>query len=665
MKKVFILVLFLLTFLLFAQSSFAADAYNERWTCLNLSYPSADKTIPPIPAVDNSKYDGSSYQKYTHSGMVATKGVKKENPLPNSDAYVVECIQIPSNLQVSEEAKKRYNNEVPKEICTTGDSNADMYIWNNDRLTMLNSLFPTLYYRFIGYYKTDFVTLIEPESSRKMVKTDKDGNFVLGKFALVSFTNGGFDRKLLAYNRFPKADPTPDIAGQGGQQQGILEFDFNSVNKDCVKIAWDPYGRVFDAQTLEPIPNATVSLATKVNETYRLVNYTDVAGRFIINPYPVKEDGYFSFIVPDGTYKLETAVPGYTAATQNSKIHPNYPNIYSDLYFGDDIVQKGKMVHKDIPLIPLDQSSTQKFPAKLLGLFQTASGENTIIDGHVSHPFAKIKAYCKNIDGTKGSLNTSVQADKNGAFKLIFQPLHCDINKGESYAIVDVEAVDLTRSLSFLDRIYSALSWILNKTEVHASTILSSYSFDPIFTYVEGYAFDESNTPIPHASVGIYGIGDKNPLTEVKADANGRFNITSNKLPSNPYELKYKNESGIITAVSTSRFIAQNLPTIQKEKINLYAQKLTPVPTPAPSNVAQNATSSVSSSSSPGDSNMRVSSNKSLSLSQTKPVTFDQMPNNAVKNQIIIMVMVIILIVGVGGAIVVFMLKKQTTPTSF
>jgi len=670
LKHAFFITLFSFLFLASTHVYAAAgDEYNERWTCLAVTRTYEDKNIP---AVDQKEW--AKFVRWVHSAELSTKPTTLDKPLANSNTYIVECLQIPTNLNIPAAVRAELTangGKIPTEVCTTGDSNVDKFIWNNDRFATVIKLFSAygqngIGYEYQGYYKEDLVSKYEPESTNHYVTTNASGDFPMGKFVYASDTwTGTFvvDRKFMAYNRFAKGDGL-NVAGAGGQQQGKLEFTFEGANKNCVKIAWDPYGTVFDTQTLEPVPGTAVALYTNQGGVFRLVNDQDVPGGFIQNPMTTKEDGYFSFIVPDGTYKLAVSATGYTFPTTQTTLQSNAHVIYSDFYHGENIVQQGAMVHRDIPVDAPSSNVTQKYAAKLIGLFQSVTPDgNTIIDGRVSHPYARINAYCKKTDGTKGSLNTTLQADKHGQFKLIFNPSKCNENTGEMYAIVEVEAIDLTRSLTVQNLYDKIIAWILNKKDVQAALVPISYSFDPILNYVEGYAKDSTDTSLPGATVGVYTIGDKNPYRTVKADSTGRFAFNSDQLPKSPYELKYQNTLGASTRVSTTKFIVQNLPTIQKEKIDLYSEKLSPVPTPAP-NISQRGTTSESSSNNSSSNIIRSSSDKS-SLPTSKTISSTDMQNNAVKNQIIIMIIIMVLIVGVGGMIALFMLKKQNTPTSF
>lgn len=575
---------------------------------------------------------------------------------------MVECVQILTTLVIPEAVKKELNGNIPKEVCTTGNSKTDMYIWNNDRLKLVQKLFSGwdhyngwdyLGYTPDGYYQFDYATKQEPENTNQYFMSDAKGNIT--RFAYVNYILGTAPRKFMAYNRF---DSINLEVGKGGDQQGT--FTFEGATKDCIKISWDPYGRVFDSQTLEPIPEASVTLMKKNEQkSYVLMSSTDVPGGYIDNPQLVKETGQFNFIVPDGTYQLNVAAPGFKFPYNFSSIHPNNKKIYSDLYRGEDIVQKGKMIHRDIPMDPVVKQPVGKNPAKILGLFQTAEiSGNTIIDGNVTHPFALIKAYCKKVTGGKGTLNTTAQADKMGDFKLTFDHYKCDKEQGEMYGVIDVESVDLTQTN--FDRLLSRIKKLF-LMDVLADSV-TSYSLDPIPTYIEGYAKDNNGKIMPNARVGVFGIGDTRPYRTVMSDGNGYFRIASDNLLSSPYQLRYLPTNGKVVTVSTTKFITQNLAVIKNNKINLFSYIPAKVVVAAEKTVLKPTSSVLYKSTTNNKVNALTKGTNSINNRnglQTKPLNKNVVKNQTTNHLAIIIVIIFILILAVGVLIWLHLKNKK------
>lgn len=637
-------------------------AYNERWTCLDVTYSYTDKTLPVL-----TQADGMAFTRYAHSAEIKVKGDKDNNPLPNSKTYIVECLQIPTDLKISDAVKKELNNQIPKQVCTTGNSEADMYIWNNNHVELLQKIWSSYDsppdwkgYTPDGYYKFDFITKLEPENTNHYFMTNNTGDFTTGPFIYASHTPGSFPkRKFSAYNRFNSINL--DV-GKGGDQQGT--FTFEGATKDCIEIAWDPYGRVFDTKTLEPISQATITLMKKNDlKIYNPMTSDDVPGGYINNPQLVKENGQFNFVIPDGTYRLDVQAQGYIFPYSISTINSNYQKIYSDLYRGEDIVQKGRMVHRDIPLDPIDNQPVGKNPAKILGLFQTAgTSGNTIINGSVTHPFALIKAYCKKTTGGKGTFNTSVQADKMSDFKLTFDPYKCDRDQGEMYGIIDVESVDLTQT--GFDKL---LTWIENLLfkNVLADSV-TSYVFDPIPTYIEGYAKDNNGKIMAYTKVGVYGIGDSRPYRTVTTDENGYFRIASDNLLSSPYELRYLPAVGKTVTVSTTKFISSNLSVIKKNKIDLSSYK--------PAKVVLAAEKAVLKPT-PTVAQKTTTNNRNNTFSRTSATTTNGLPfqqsnsqNNQKQTQSYLTVIIVIILTLILAAVIliwIYLQKKNRAGNEF
>jgi len=691
MKKTITYIALFFSLLFFTTNIHAAagDEYNERWMCLKATRAQDDPAIPKYPdyvypggdvtnmndaqraqfLADVEAHPQRSLQ--THGAVIRVNDDLNYRPAPNADTYIVTCIIPPKELVAlmpqtfidSLPGKK-----VPSEVCTTGDKDTDMMIWNNDRHGLLEQLWSvkdnfwgfTGYkgYRFLGYYKMNLkdplrptthtpIRLLEGKETNTKFKTDAQGKLIDGDFVYADATVFPTERKFLSYNRLSK---NAQVHGGtvGGLQQDKLDFEFVTANKDCATISWDPFGVAFDAKTLEPIPFGQMTLLVKGLAGFKQLEPEMVPGGYIQNPYPLMEDGYFSFVVPDGTYKLQPTITGYKFPSSKNILNANYSKIYSDIYYGEDIVQKGAMQHRDIPMEPVNFPNGKTYPAKLMGLFQTVDSDGKItLDGHVSHPFARVSAFCKTPQGNKGTTNVSQQAEKNGKFKVVFDPKVCDQKKGEMYGIVEVASIDLTKQFntrSFFDNIWS---WIIGK-EAQAIVMPSTYTFDPILNHVEGYAYDEQNKILPETTVGIYAIGDRNPYRTVITDKNGRFTFTSNQIPNSPYELRYTDKSGKVVTTTTTRFIAQNINAIQKENIDLYSLNTTSNPASGeavstPSNGKPEITSSLSSQS--------TLSNLSSSVANGT--------ENMIKKQLVTILAVLILISIVGAIAVIIILKKS------
>ncbi|MBI3366133.1 carboxypeptidase regulatory-like domain-containing protein [Candidatus Roizmanbacteria bacterium] len=232
--------------------------------------------------------------------------------------------------------------------------------------------------------------------------------------------------------------------------------------------------------------------------------------------------------------------------------------MYSDIYRGEDIIQKGAIQHRDIPI---DSKTTPYHSAvKLIAYFPLLDkGTNEmIIQGRVSHPLTKINVYGKkpSIDKkdtfVRTTLLTMFTADKTGQFDIRYS-----MNKlGPTEVIGDIE---------FIKPDYTTMK----DEQASANTTLK---VEPILNYLEGYAYDKAGKPIPNATVGVYLNLSNKPAYETKADANGFFRISSEYLPSMSYGVRYTGAGGT-NSLTTSQFISQNTKYLETQGSNLFVFK--------------------------------------------------------------------------------------------
>jgi hypothetical protein len=511
MKKFF---LFFILFLALPLFSVSAQQRSERWVCL--------KAVP----------------KDVHSASVSVDPEAKL--LANSKTYIFEC------FSTSE--------------CTSGNAILDQTVFGKNSFGEIGTNYG---YKFEG-------------STLPSNPLMSDGSGSIAPFTWQSSTPASHERRWLALNYLA---PTA-IQGTGEektQQIGTFNFEEAINQSNCVSIAWDPYGRVFDSQTLDPINKATVTLLKKRDDgAFTMMTPADLLGGNILNPQTTKEDGGFSFVVPDGTYKLSVTQDSYTFPEQLANIQSNYPRIYSDIYpgkTGEEIVQFRTIQHKDVPLAP--KSISQTTEAKLMEYFEdlNKSTLTVYIKGRISHPFARIKAYSLKPDPISKEdvryrllTKTPVRADAKGNFTLKIN--QANFEPDENFGAITWEKVDLTKSANLVEKIKN---WFYSLVgQVDAQVVLaSSFRFEPIPNYLEGYTYDSQGKVIPNATVSIILDFSNKPAYQVKADENGYFKVASEFLPSMPYHVSYTASSGQVVPTSTSKFIVQNQGLIENSKINI------------------------------------------------------------------------------------------------
>jgi hypothetical protein len=598
MKKIVFLALatFITIGFFFVSKAHAQAASSERWVCLDANMTNIDLFHQTLTPKAESK------------------------PMPNTPTYIVECVGTESSGQ----------------ICTTGRQDADLTVYKKSNLDALNATGEFTYYNmYLGDAQT-----VAPNP----VTTDNDGNFP-GGIIWHSFS-AHLPRKFLAMNYYEPAG-SGGAGGAGALQQATFTFEAASMAKDCVAIQWDPFGRVFDSQTLEPVSSAKVTLLFKKNGTFVPMTSADLVGGNLVNPQTTKADGAFSFVVPDGDYKLQVAP--YQFISLASQVHSNYTKAYSELYpfvpadIDGVIQERGAIQHRDIPITSIGASS----PVKMLGYFyegDRATG-NLAIEGSVSHPLTKIIAKSVKVSSDNPTVRTpyreiaSTTADNFGRFFLEIKQsqLESTAEYSEIFSDVELQKVDL-------------------RTNVAQGTVVSKH-FEPIPQYIEGKAV-AAGAALPNTTVEIYKDMSNKPFSTVKTDAQGNFKITSEYLPLDPYNIRYVTAQGKVIKSTTSDFIAANQKTIFENKTDLYSYR----------DIKNNSLSDLAKSSSNKSGGSRgVGVNTSMQGRNATGAPSSSNQQNATGGMFgqyfSILVGIIVLLIVAAGAVVVMIKKKSTVPT--
>ncbi|OGK63025.1 hypothetical protein A2334_01430 [Candidatus Roizmanbacteria bacterium RIFOXYB2_FULL_38_10] len=561
-------------------------------------------------------------------------------------------------------------------MCTTGNSAKDIAFFNQDNLSDIKNRVngydfekiedldpdpPTRY----GNTKIRHGLWTEDGSTRKCSESDCSGEPIIASGGTIGVwqwedfipTNSGQDAEgnektpTHMWYRAYETDPQPtQIPGAGpgidaSQKLGGLDFEklvLAPDSADCVSISWDPEGRIFDAQTLEPIKGARVELHVKQKDgLYRFMTRDDFVNLNFINPQITSADGAFTYLVPDGDYKLIMYPPnGYSFPTETSYVNPAYLQAYWNLYpsqTGVEIIQRGKIQHRDIPLF----SATRKEIRDpiLMGTTTRSNGidGSLIVEGTVSHPLTKVIAHSYKVgkDNPNSKISYrpvgSVQADKIGKFKLIIN--QNDFAQDEFFGELELSKYNYqTKSFSIVNA--------------------KKQSFEPLPTYLEGYAYDESGKIIPNAKIEIHVGFSKQPYTWTTADDKGYFKIEKQYLPNIPYEIQYKSSNGSVVTSTTSKFITQNQSFITSNKISLYGEAPSSNRTKKQSETAGKDLTSLNLQKSGSGNNMSSQSQKNIA-------SFNPSKSNA-NPLILIFILLIILLSGVAMGILLYMKNKQS-----
>lgn len=558
-----------------------------------------------------------------------------EGPQPNSKVYVVVSVPTANG--------QRY---------TSG--NADI----NTHLSYPALMPGDLGYQFEGLFREDGTTPINQTLTKPLI-TNGTGSLFTNEGVSISamewqdYTPDSHERRFLGISEVqPQPTVDPNL-GLGGQQQGTFELILAAALKKCIAISWDPDGTVFDSQSLEPIPGASVTLLKKrTNGTFSFVNKfdpNDVPTGILTNPYLTIEDGGFNFFVPDGTYKLTPQIAGYNfpgSLTLNSNYAKAYSNIYP-LTTGVEIVEKGGPQHRDIPVDSVSGRPTY-FPIKIIEYsYQSDRISSVFIDGRVSHPLSTINAYSvipdpNNPDAKiRYKLIKTVQADKIGRFSIIVNQSTFDKTKSEMFG--EIEAIKAN----------------FGGTSADTNPTPAVLKLNPILTYIEGSASNNGQV-LPGAKVELLLDNSTKPYYETVADSQGYFKVPSDYIPFMPYKLRYSS-GGVVASVTTSRFITDNSTNIKSKKTDLfYPQYNNPKINDSikKSIAAYNNQLNGGNSGKTGGSQGGVPGNNSSSDSTTN----QSASRNLVFIGIVLFIVMLLAIVGVLG---VYLIKKsqQNTPT--
>lgn len=445
--------------------------------------------------------------------------------------------------------------------CTTGNADFDGKIFGKSNVPAGYKM--TIYKE---NSKTEVITnpveykelddIVEVESSR----TNTQGQETESVFMMV------FDRSQM--NNL-------NIGSNTSQQFATLSNDVGCV------VVHDPYGRVFDSYTLEPLSGAEVTLTRKTAVgQYAPVTQKDISDNptvgSIVNPQTTVEDGLFSFFVPDGTYRLAVKKEGYTFPSDMNALNPAFAFMYDNIYRGEDIVQQGKVEHRDIPMDPISLENSKAYAEQnqisIVSHFQSVDKERNVykIEGRVSHPKASVAVYAyvpnryQKGQMVKTRTLAKTEADMYGYFKLEI-PL-TKLKQNET--IGELEAVK--KKISFPKKrtanpvaevIRYMISQFGESIAVQAEsgdTSRTSVLLNPILSSIEGYAVTEDGALMPGATVRIYVTENNIPVYETQADETGFFAVPEEAVPNMPYSLSFIGLNDQTIETTTAQFIARN-----------------------------------------------------------------------------------------------------------
>lgn len=523
-------------------------------SCINLS-----ETTTPDPNPDQStgysgRADGNIYTRYLSGDC------KSSVPCILASCYLPKVGGVPS---------------AAKMVCSTFNPQLDMQYWGHDNtkipqiaavklVNSPNNTFPPGSFQAV---EARFDLTGGPESANEDEEDQGAARRNTSMHKTDQFYAIGDGKASAAVTAAPtvpaQVQPTSGVGADRGLKQAILSFTqaFTSEPtvtgtvtggpKVCTTIYWDPYGIVFDSDSLEPL-----------DKSMALVSLLDEQGApmtpFNVSQSEIDKLGKYNiFVSKDGRYKLnaEAATHTYTAQMPNVK----YSKLFDRIYLPGDpafLETSTKRVRMDIPM----KSKTTPY-IRPLGLFSQQINTSTyngalydLLMVRVTHPLSmvSVKSGGKDVTPNQAAHFFKAATDRDGIWQAY---LRKDLLT--QYG-VDIE---IKKNPEFYP-----LSNTANDTPV-------AIHFNPILTYIKGIAYNAANQPIANAEVQVRFDTSNDIFSKTKADGTGLFTISSDKLPPQPYHLVYIDPSSptILVKQTTTEFVQNNKAFLEKEKINLVA----------------------------------------------------------------------------------------------
>jgi len=562
MKKILISIIFLLSFLIvYSQVSAVVDITDkDRY----LGLVEQGWNISCLTSSPTEDFD-TTHVPNNHSVQINLQGECKSA----QGCYLVVC-QGPNEQYYEDQERLREcanhdNEEELPESNTWSDSETGAHTWGAwcSRVEeQIGNTFESAQGCSSGVPEVDAIlpNSDDPNIPKAVVK-NMNGNFHFapGVIDTTITLNNAYDHIPYQFYSFGQAGET--AIGKGVEAEGydrsqqqsqltMVDFEATGNISKCVTITWDPYGRVFDSQSLEPIPNIMVNLLDE-NKT---------PAKQITRNYDVTtSNGVFNIQVEkQGNYYMSLNVPLTHEFTKTPKLNPNYKYIYSDIYYPDTsfFEEVGVPTHHDIPLNPLDipyRSDVVVYPKSLN---QMDIGNSIKFEGRISHPLARV---CLVGEVSKKQYACN-QADKIGQFQIF-------INKSaypQEALIIKTNKVDPNNIKQFISQSVS-LEGLLTPIPVLSNKEIPK--FEPLIRYIEGYVYNDKGKIESNADVLIKLKADDKIVGRVRSDENGYIKIDSSRLPLFDYYLEL-NANNKFIKINTSKFINQNKEYLEETNIN-------------------------------------------------------------------------------------------------
>ena len=366
--------------------------------------------------------------------------------------------------------------------------------------------------------------------------------------------------------------PLPTIKNETNntQQLGTLSFSSTTVQisegepQMCTIVLWDPYGRVFDAQSLEPLGenDAIVTLLDKNGNRVELPTNDDILDIFgLYNILVVKDDSYKLKVTPKTNHLFESV-----------NVNPLYKDLYEFIYKAGDppFYEKASDPKRvDIPLKPIGTPYSR--PIEIGRMVQKDINTGTQFIIKVTHPLSKIKFISNGKVLKEDGFGKKIpdETDKSGLWQAVIKK---NLLSQYGYSIEVSKNPKYFKSDTYIKIISPDPNHITiddTATTSANSSVVTGY-FNPLLEYIEGYAYSDSQKIIPNAKVSIILKADKSIYYQTTTDSSGFFTIYSKDLPFMDYYLKFEDPlTQVKITQTTTQFIRSNSSYLKSEDLDL------------------------------------------------------------------------------------------------
>jgi len=435
-----------------------------------------------------------------------------------------------------------------------------------------------------GWHQVTNFTILSSKKGETYIAINNNDKKVLGETTATTVPQGDVkisvsDRYAghVSYSYYAIGDANTTTSSESGagdvitpeqhdtQQESTLNMTIGAPTQGtqtqkegCVTLYWDPFGRVFDAKSLEPMAGVDVTLLDSKGVP------AVISGPFGNWDTTKVDNGVYNILIDkEADYQLKVNPPQTHLFTTKTNLQQNYSLVYSDIYLPGDIFHEAPMpeiipkdfdyskYHHDIPLMPKgDPYRVDPVDVFVIKSSIRATDMDTYVSysGKATFPKAKI---CMVNELTKEIIGNCVYAEKYGNFTINVDK---NIIPQETLLFI-ANKVDLTAPI--------IISNSINTENIDLGSKRLA-KIDPILNYIEGYSYDLNGKILPGAKVVIKLKDGDIPFYSVTADDKGFFKIYKKNLPFAEYYIEINGRK-----ISTSVFIKDNHVYLYTEKLNL------------------------------------------------------------------------------------------------